>query len=129
MHCVPQHFVSVHYSFLVNLCPRENRAQKPASLVLPLGNEPLVWTTTTTSNAYLLSIYSLFLSDPQQTRCAESRYDATRRTSTIHKYIFQIVPHAQHPQEFSFLTPVTRHGHPCNPDNVYWETSMVEAPT
>ena len=59
--------------------------------------------------------------------CTESRYDATRRTSTIHKYIFQIVPHAQHPQEFSFSTPVTRHGHPCNPDNVYWETSMVEA--
>ena len=34
-------------------------------------------------------------------------------TSTIHKYIAQIVPHAQHPQEFSFSTPVTRNGHPC----------------
>ena len=64
MYCVPQHFVSVLYSFSSH------------------GK------TTTTSNAYPLCIYSLFFSDPQQTCCAENRHDATRRdfdNSQIHR--------------------------------------------
>ena len=80
--------------------------------------------TTTTSNAYLLSIYSLFLSDSHASLHRKpSRCDATQlRRSQIHR------PNCAS-QELSSSTPVTRHGHPCNPDNVYRDTSLVEAPT
>ena len=87
MHCVSQHFVSVQYSF-----PQEFKWPHSSfwnSKHHPSSSRP----TTTTSNAYSLSIYSLFLSSSLQPNCAESLHDATRRNFDAHKYTVQIVPH------------------------------------
>ena len=108
MHCVPQHFVSVQYSF-----PQEFKWHH-WSFRKTMHHPRSSRQTTTTSNAYLLSIYSLFLRDSHalMRKCFTMRRDATSTlTYTSSKLCLTIFERLK----LSSLTPVTRYGHPCNP--------------